>query len=245
MSHPTEPTRSTQSDDELFESDWDIEEVLKASSTTSTALVESHATSSTSVGSESASHPRATIVYTTSDFVPVPSAAPSLLPTPLELSGCIHPPSSYSIIIFQWYSHLIAAIIVTSEDFETWLSELARAPAIGHETERLGRAARDAQLLLALRENRRQQAEQIRRLAESRSLAIHLLRSPLVRHLSAAQDVNLVVQDHPSESTHALDASVISLSDDEDTPQSRHTGKAVAPRKGVAGGHKRRRSGDS
>lgn len=131
------------------------------------------------------------------------------------------------------------------EDFETWIADLAHAPVISHESERLGRAARDAQLLLALRETRREQEEQMRRLQESRNLAIQLVRSPLIRHLSAAQNVNLVVQEHPSEPSRLPDDSVISLSDgDDELHQSHLSDKAVTDMRGMAAGQKRRRSCD-
>lgn len=138
---------------------------------------------------------------------------------------------------------------ITSEDFETWISELASSPAIGHSSQRLSRAATDARLLLALREVRREQADQMRRLQESRSLAIHLLGSPFIRRFSEAQNVNLVLQEHPVKLPDSQNASVISLSDDDDAiDQSRTILQAVTPRTpqgDIAVGGKRRRSSSS
>lgn len=77
--------------------------------------------------------------------------------------------------------------VVDLANFETWLQELQATPALDHSDERQLRLARDARLLSALRDCHTDHLHHIRRLEDTRALAIHTLNLPIIRHLSAAQ----------------------------------------------------------
>lgn len=105
--------------------------------------------------------------------------------------------------------------------FETWLKGLQTTPALEHSSERQLRLARDARLLSALRDCHSDHINHIRRLEDTRALAIHTLNLPIVRHLSMAQGREVrvhpdTVSDHELLSTRDTPARDVSVGYDEE-----------------------------